>query len=119
MKRRLRLGMLFGFLVTLASCATAPGPNYDLVIRGGTLVDGSGAPAYVADVAVVGDRIVKIGQLDNATAAPHFPCVGINQSTAPTKPWYKATLRPFPNSPWDLLPLTEFAAVTKCLQWGS
>lgn len=64
----LRLGGLFGFLVTLASCVTAPGPNYDLVIRGGTLVDGSGAPTYVADVAVVGDRIVKIGQLDAATA---------------------------------------------------
>ena len=34
----------------------------DLVIRGGTIVDGSGGPAYTADVAVVGDRIASIGK---------------------------------------------------------
>jgi N-acyl-D-amino-acid deacylase len=33
----------------------------DLVIRGGTLVDGSGAPAVEADVAIQGDRISAIG----------------------------------------------------------
>jgi N-acyl-D-aspartate/D-glutamate deacylase len=34
---------------------------YDLIIRGGKLVDGSGAPARVADVAVDGDTIVAVG----------------------------------------------------------
>ncbi len=34
---------------------------YDLVIRGGTVVDGSGGPARPADVAVEGDRIVEVG----------------------------------------------------------
>ena len=34
----------------------------DLVIRGGTIVDGSGGPAYTADIAVVGDRIASIGK---------------------------------------------------------
>ena len=34
---------------------------YDLVLRGGTLVDGSGAPARVADVAVEGDSIAAVG----------------------------------------------------------
>ena len=33
----------------------------DIVIRGGTLVDGTGAPGRTADVAVAGDRIVAIG----------------------------------------------------------
>ena len=37
---------------------------FDLVLRGGTVVDGSGAPAVVADVGIVGDRIVAIGSLD-------------------------------------------------------
>ena len=34
---------------------------YDLVIRGGTLVDGTGAPARQADIAIVGDRIAAVG----------------------------------------------------------
>jgi N-acyl-D-aspartate/D-glutamate deacylase len=34
---------------------------YDLVIRNGSVVDGSGDPAFRADVAVQGNRIVKIG----------------------------------------------------------
>ena len=34
---------------------------YDLVIRGGMVVDGSGAPARRADVAIAGDRIMAIG----------------------------------------------------------
>ena len=35
--------------------------TWSLLIRGGSLVDGSGAPARAADVAVEGDRIVAIG----------------------------------------------------------
>ena len=37
---------------------------YDLVIRGGTVHDGRGSPARQADVAVVGDRIDAVGELD-------------------------------------------------------
>ena len=34
---------------------------HDLVIRGGTIVDGTGAPASAGDVAIEGDRIVQVG----------------------------------------------------------
>ena len=34
---------------------------YDLIIRGGTIVDGSGSEPFVADIAVRGGRIAKIG----------------------------------------------------------
>ena len=34
---------------------------YDLVIRGGTIVDGSGGAPYRGDVAIQGDRIAAIG----------------------------------------------------------
>ena len=36
---------------------------YDLVVRNGTVVDGSGAPAYRADVGVIGDTIAAIGRI--------------------------------------------------------
>ena len=35
---------------------------HDLVIRGGRVVDGSGAPARITDIAITGDRIVAVGE---------------------------------------------------------
>jgi N-acyl-D-aspartate/D-glutamate deacylase len=37
---------------------------HDLVIRGGTVVDGTGAPARTADVAVTDGRIAEVGEVD-------------------------------------------------------
>ena len=36
---------------------------HDLVVRGATVIDGSGAPGFAGDVAVDGDRIVAIGEV--------------------------------------------------------
>ncbi|MES2691974.1 MAG: D-aminoacylase [Verrucomicrobiota bacterium] len=41
-----------------------PAQEYDLVIRHGRVVDGSGSPGVAADVAIRGDRIVAIGKID-------------------------------------------------------
>ncbi|MBB84820.1 MAG: aminoacylase [Deltaproteobacteria bacterium] len=41
-------------------------PEFDLVIKGARVVDGTGLPAYVSDVGVKGDRIAKIGRIDSA-----------------------------------------------------
>jgi N-acyl-D-amino-acid deacylase len=43
----------------LTSCSFAQ--NFDLIIRGGSLIDGSGSPAIKADIGITGDRIVFIG----------------------------------------------------------
>jgi N-acyl-D-amino-acid deacylase len=37
--------------------------TYDLLIKNGTVVDGSGAPAFAADVGIAGGRIAEIGKL--------------------------------------------------------
>ena len=49
---------------------------HDLIIRNGTVVDGTGAPAHVADVAVDGERITAIGDLGEATAAREIDAAG-------------------------------------------
>ncbi len=51
-----------------AAIAAAQTRPYDIVIRGGTVVDGTGAAAYRADVAVRGDRIVRIAREGIAAA---------------------------------------------------
>ncbi len=37
--------------------------QYDLVIKNGMVVDGSGAPAYPADIGIVGDKIASLGRI--------------------------------------------------------
>lgn len=50
---------------------------YDLVIKGGRLLDGSGNPWYDADVAVRGDRIVAVGNLANVQARRVIDATGL------------------------------------------
>ncbi|HXQ42929.1 MAG TPA: D-aminoacylase [Candidatus Udaeobacter sp.] len=42
--------------------------SYDAILRGGLVVDGSGARAYRADVGLTGDRIASLADLSQATA---------------------------------------------------
>ena len=52
---------LLGFLVLVCGCTY--GPDYDLILRGGTIYDGSGSAPYIADIAVDMDSIAAIGDL--------------------------------------------------------
>ena len=47
--------------------------QYDLVIRNGTVVDGSGIARYRADVGVRHGRIATIGRIHAETIANHLP----------------------------------------------
>jgi N-acyl-D-amino-acid deacylase len=51
-------------------------PSYDILIRGGTLIDGSGAPRYVADLAIDGARIAAIGDLGSAAVRQVIDAAG-------------------------------------------
>ncbi len=48
----------------------------DLVIRNARLIDGSGAPSQVGDLAVVDDRIVALGALDGTRGAREIDARG-------------------------------------------
>jgi len=50
---------------------------HDLIIRNGTIVDGTGADAYRGDVAVDGQRITAIGDLSNETATREVDATGL------------------------------------------
>ncbi len=54
---------LLALAVLLASCASVQPTEFDLVIRHGTIVDGSGGKPYVGDVAIRADRIVAVGNV--------------------------------------------------------
>jgi N-acyl-D-amino-acid deacylase len=43
-------------------------PTFDFIVRGARIVDGTGAPWFVGDVAISGDRIAAIGDLHRASA---------------------------------------------------
>src|SRR4051812_30429369 len=51
------------FLLLSATTAPVPAADFDLLIRGGRVVDGTGNPWFAADVAVRGDRVVAVGKL--------------------------------------------------------
>jgi len=57
----MRALIIVAFLaVGFLSSTAAQGPSYDLVIRNGRIVDGSGSPWYRSDVAIRGDTIVRV-----------------------------------------------------------
>jgi dihydroorotase/N-acyl-D-amino-acid deacylase len=61
--------LLLGLLTTVMSPANPPQSQFDIIIRNGRIVDGSGRPAYDADIAIKGQRIARIGNLANITAS--------------------------------------------------
>jgi N-acyl-D-aspartate/D-glutamate deacylase len=52
----------------VASTASAQTPAFDIVITGGMVIDGTGSPAYRADVAIAGGRIMSVAHADRRVA---------------------------------------------------
>ena len=64
-------------LFSFAPNARTTAPQYDLVIKNGLVIDGSGRPGYRANIAIKGDRIAEIGKLENARGARELDAAGM------------------------------------------
>jgi N-acyl-D-amino-acid deacylase len=71
-----RFAILASIACALSACqstqpsapAAAADPAFDILITGGRIVDGTGAPWFLGDVGITGDRITAIGQLSGREA---------------------------------------------------
>ncbi|MDP1571685.1 MAG: amidohydrolase family protein [Vicinamibacterales bacterium] len=64
------LMLVLAATMSVAGLAAQPGaPRVDLILRGGTILDGTGAPRFAGDVAVAGGVIVGVGDLGGMAAA--------------------------------------------------
>jgi N-acyl-D-amino-acid deacylase len=78
----LRLTLVFGcallsLAVLFTARHTAEEPQFDLLITGGQIIDGSGGPWFAGSVAVKDGRIADVGRLPNATARQVIDAKGL------------------------------------------
>jgi N-acyl-D-amino-acid deacylase len=67
----------FTALLLVAVSLSCREPEFDLVIRGGDLLDGTGSPARRADVGIKGDRIARLGDLTGHRGARELDARGL------------------------------------------
>ena len=63
-------------LILIATACAAP-VEYDVVLRGGTIYDGTGSPGVVGDVAIDGDAIVGVGDLGRSAGRVEVDVEGL------------------------------------------
>ena len=56
------------FIITLSILASCSDTDFEIVIRNGTIVDGSGDKAFKSDIGIINDQIIKIGDLSQKTS---------------------------------------------------
>ena len=61
----------------LATPTPAAAQNYDIIIRNGRVIDGTGNDWFRADIAINGDQIVRIGRMPGATARRDIDATGM------------------------------------------
>jgi dihydroorotase/N-acyl-D-amino-acid deacylase len=69
--------LFLSFISLFAGIMVAQHPDYDYLISGGRVVDGTGAPWVVGDIGITGDRIVAIGDLRKVSAGKRIDATGL------------------------------------------
>ena len=77
MRRPSRLVLIVTALFAFVGCSENPSKDFDILIRNGRVVDGTGNPSFQADIGIVGDTIVKIGDLTRKGALETIEAAGL------------------------------------------
>jgi N-acyl-D-aspartate/D-glutamate deacylase len=76
-----KLSLIFAAIIVLLSQPFAPAQDLaqpiDLIIRGGSVIDGSGSPAIKTDIGITGDRIVFVGSGAGRKAKREIDATGL------------------------------------------
>ena len=75
--RALVICALLAFFAPGREAQESPQSSYDWLIRGGSVVDGTGAPARPADVLIRDGRIAHVGTVDPDTLSVRSPQAGL------------------------------------------
>jgi len=59
-----KYGIIFLFVIVYLSCFQCGEDRFDIIIRNGTIVDGTGNPYYRSDIGIRKGKIVKIGRIE-------------------------------------------------------
>jgi N-acyl-D-amino-acid deacylase len=65
----------FLFLIVVLGCSSSP--SYDVIIRNGQIMDGSGKPSFVGDIGIVADTIAAMGDLANLNSTLEIDAKGL------------------------------------------
>ena len=71
-----RLAVAVAALLLTSGAPPPPVPTYDVIIRGGTIYDGSGGAPYVGDVLINGGKIVAVGPAAKARGRTEVDAAG-------------------------------------------
>lgn len=69
--------LICALIALLCAACTQPSRRFDLIVRGGEVIDGTGQPPRRADVGVIGDRITTIGDLSSEQAGRVIDATGL------------------------------------------
>lgn len=72
---KLRYIGLFTLLSIITSCQQSP--DFDVIIKGGTIYDGTGSQPFIGDIAIKGDTIAAIGNLKEFTGHEEWYAKGL------------------------------------------
>ncbi len=71
------LFLFIGFIIILACRQINTSQEFDVIIRNGTLYDGSGTKSFVGDIAIQADTIAAIGDLKDAHGKKEMDATGL------------------------------------------